>query len=222
MLPVPAPTLGSTEEDDAMSDLDPRLQSALAAVEASPDDLGLWDELEDIAAKLQKPDEVGQLYRDVLARNLTAAQVAAIGPRASGFHEEWFGEESPYLAEVLTRVLTLDPRADWALARVTVLLTVREKWNDLLGLYDRALAAAEDSYRKTQLLEEAVQLAKDFAGQPDRAIGYLAELSSLRPNDAQLKVSLERLLERQGRHEELTARRGAYYHLVKNQLELGV
>ena len=26
----------------------------------------------------------------------------------------------------------------------------------------------------------------------------------------------------QGRHEELTARRGAYYHLVKNQLELGV
>ncbi|MFO0682955.1 MAG: tetratricopeptide repeat protein [Sandaracinus sp.] len=205
-----------------MSDLDPRLQSALAAVEASPDDLGLWDELEDIAAKLQKPDEVGQLYRDVLARNLTAAQVAAIGPRASGFHEEWFGEESPYLAEVLTRVLTLDPRADWALARVTVLLTVREKWNDLLGLYDRALAAAEDSYRKTQLLEEAVQLAKDFAGQPDRAIGYLAELSSLRPNDAQLKVSLERLLERQGRHEELIAlwRKGDDAETAERRLQI--
>ena len=70
-----------------MSDLDPRLQSALAAVEASPDDLDLWDALEDVAAKLQKPDEVGQLYRDVLARNLTASQVAAqdaVPPSAIG------------------------------------------------------------------------------------------------------------------------------------------
>ncbi len=188
-----------------MSEIDPRLKSALAAVEASPDDLGLWDDLEEIAAKLQKPDEVGQLYRDVLGRPISLAQVTAIGPRASGFHEEWFGEDSPHLSEVLTRVLTLDPRADWALARVTVLLTVRERWNDLLALYDRALAAADDPFRKTQLLEEAMQLAKDFAGQPDRAIGYLAELSALRPNDAQLKVSLERLLERQGRHAELIA-----------------
>jgi tetratricopeptide (TPR) repeat protein len=188
-----------------MSDNDSRLKAALAAVEAAPDDLGLWDELEDIASKLQKPDEVGQLYRDVLARPLTAAQVAAIGPRASGFHEEWFGEDSPHLSEVLTRILTLDPRADWALARVTVLLTVRERWSDLLGLYDRALAAADDPFRKQQLLEEAMQLAKDFAGQPDRAIGYLAQLVELKPNDAQLKVSLERLLERQGRYEELIA-----------------
>ena len=96
-----------------MSELDPRLKSALAAVEASPDDLGLWDDLEEIAAKLQKPDEVGQLYRDTLARPLSQAQVTAIGPRASGFHEEWFGEDSPHLADVLTRVLTLDPRADF-------------------------------------------------------------------------------------------------------------
>lgn len=186
-----------------MSELDPRLKSALAAVESAPDDLGLWDELEEIAAKLQKPDEVGQLYRDVLAKNLTQAQVTAIGPRASGFHEEWFGEDSPHLSEVLTRVLTLDPRADWALSRVTVLMTVREKWNDLLALYDRALVAADDPFRKTQLLEEAMQLAKDFAGQPDRAIGYLAQLVELRPTDGQLKVQLERLLERQGRHQEL-------------------
>lgn len=205
-----------------MSEIDPRLKSALAAVEAAPDDLGLWDDLEEIAAKLQKPDEVGQLYRDVLARPLTLAQVTAIGPRASGFHEEWFGEDSPHLTDVLTRVLTLDPRADWALSRVTVVLTVRERWNDLLALYDRALAAADDPFRKTQLLEEAMQLAKDFAGQPDRAIGYLAELSTLRPNDAQLKVSLERLLERQGRYEELIAlwRKGDDAETAERRLQI--
>ncbi len=194
-----------------MSELDPRLKAALTQVEANPEAADAWDDLEEIAASLQRPDEVGQLYRDILARPLSVDAVAKLGQRAVGFHEEWYGEDSPHLADVLTRILTLDAKADWALARVTVLMTVRERWNDLLALYDRALAAAEDPYRKTQLLEEAMQLAKDFAGQPDRAIGYLATLSELRPNDAQVANQLERLLERQGRHEELIAlwRKGA-------------
>lgn len=188
-----------------MSELDPRLKAALTQVEANPEGTGAWDDLEEIAASIQRPDEVGQLYRDVLARPLSVDAVAKLGQRAVGFHEEWFGEDSPHLADVLTRILTLDPKADWALSRVTVLMTVRERWGDLLALYDRALAAADDPYRKTQLLEEAMQLAKDFAGQPDRAIGYLSTLSELRPNDGQVANQLERLLERQGRHEELIA-----------------
>src|SRR5699024_7460834 len=47
--------------------------------------------------------------------------------------------------------------------------------------------------------------AKDFAGAPDRAIDYLGQLLALRPADAQLVSSLERLLERQGRWTELIA-----------------
>lgn len=179
-----------------MSELDPRLENALAAARGEPANEAHWDELEDLAGKLQRPDEVGELYREVLAGSLPQAAVAPIGQRAVGFHEEWFGDEPKYIVEVLTRILALDPTADWALQRATVVLTVREKWNELLSLYDRALEAATDAYRRSALLEEAAQLAKDFAGQPDRAVRYLRQLLELRPDDAQLEQSIERLLER--------------------------
>ena len=125
-----------------MTDLDPRLSDALSAASSAPDDEQRWDDLEDLAEKLQKPDEVGALYREVLARALSPELAAKVGRRAVGYHEEWFGEDSPHLVDTLTRVLTLDPSADWALQRATVVLTVREKWSELLSLYDRALAAA--------------------------------------------------------------------------------
>lgn len=182
-----------------------QLANAIAAAEASPEDDGAWDLLEDLAEQLQRPDEVGEAYRRVLAQDLSRELASSLGERAAGFHEEWFAEDSPHLVSVLTRVFEIDPTADWALQRVTVVLTVAEKWAELLGLYDRALEHAEDEGRRENLLDEAAQLAKDFAGEPDRAIGYLTQLLELRPKDGQLVSSLERLLERQGRWEELIA-----------------
>ncbi|MBX3274186.1 MAG: tetratricopeptide repeat protein [Sandaracinaceae bacterium] len=192
--------MGRESSDEAM---DSELAAALAAARAAPQDEGSWDLLDELAEQTQRPDEVGALYREVLARDLGAELAETLGQRAAGFHEEWFSEDSPYLVQVLQRVLELTPEADWALQRLTVVMTVGERWAELLALYDRALAAARDAARREQLLEEAAQLAKDFAGQPDRAIGYLQQLLELRPNESQLVSSLERLLERQGRWEEL-------------------
>ncbi|MGE0785424.1 MAG: hypothetical protein AB7S26_07040 [Sandaracinaceae bacterium] len=182
-----------------------QFRAALAAAEAAPDDDEAWDLLEDLAESAQRPEEVGALYRKLLGTDLSGRQARALGERAVNFHEQWFSEDSPHLAEVLRRLFELDPSESDALQRLTVVLTVAEKWNDLLGLYDRALEAAKDEGRREELLDEAAQLAKDFAGEPDRAIIYLSELFKLRPKDAQLVSSLERLLERQGRWEELIA-----------------
>lgn len=189
-----------------MSELDPRVAELIAAVEAAPADEESWNQLEDLAAELQRPEEVGAAYRGALVPGLAAELVERVGQRALGFHEEWFGEASPLLVDVLERILALDPALPWALQRITVLLTVKEAWTELLAHFDRAIAAAgDDTYRRTGLLEEAAQLAKDFAGQPARAVGYLTQLLDLRPSDGQLFSSLERLLEREGRHAELVA-----------------
>lgn len=182
-----------------------RLASALQAAEASPEDESHWELLEELAGELQRPDEVAELYRKVLGQELSHELADSLGKRAAEFHEEWFSEDAPQLAEVLTRVLERDPTAEWALQRVTVVMTVSERWGELLGLYDRALAATRDAARREQLLDEAASLAKDFAGAPDRAIDYLTQLLELRPSDAQLVSSLERLLERQERWQELIA-----------------
>ncbi len=190
-------------EGSADAEAEEQFAGALAAAEASPEDESCWDILEEMAEQLQRPDEVGELYRKVLAQDLSTDLAETLGQRAAQFHEEWFSEDSPHLAEVLTRVLEIDPTAEWALQRVTVVMTVGERWNELLALYDKALSATSDKLRREQLLDEAASLAKDFAGAPDRAIDYLSQLSELRPTDSQLVSSLERLLERQGRWQEL-------------------
>lgn len=190
-------------EATADPEAEERFADALAAAQSAPEDEEAWDRLEEMAEQLQRPDEVGAAYRTALRTDLGAELADTLGQRAAGFHEEWFSEDSPYIAEVLKRVLALNPEADWALQRLTVVLTVAERWAEVLSIYDDSLAAAHDDARREQLLGEAAQLAKDFAGEPDRAIGYLQRLLEMRPGDGQLISSLERLLERQGRWEEL-------------------
>lgn len=179
--------------------------AALAAAEADPKDPANWDVLEGAAEESQRPDEVAELYRKVLGQHLPAETAMQVGERAAHFHEEWYGEDSPHLVEVLHRMLEVRPDAAWPLERLTILLTVKERWNDLLNLYDRALDVARDDDRRAQLLEEAAGLAKDFAGETDRAIDYLLRLIDLRPRDAPTFSSLERLLSRAGRWEPLIA-----------------
>ncbi|MEM9072099.1 MAG: tetratricopeptide repeat protein, partial [Myxococcota bacterium] len=183
---------------------DETFAAAAAAVRADAADSDSWDELEDFAAASQTPDEVAALYREVLGGELPSDVASDLAQRAVQFHEEWYREDSPVLVEVLSRVLEVDPTAsEWAFQRLTVVYTVAERWDDLLALYDREIAGAVDAFRKATLLEEAAQTAKDFANAPDRAIDFMLQLLPLRRNDKQLVSSLERLLEKQQRWNDL-------------------
>ncbi|HEY0707182.1 MAG TPA: hypothetical protein VGG33_10305, partial [Polyangia bacterium] len=179
------------------------LGTALLEAERAPHKEEHWVRLEEIASTQQRPDEVAELYRRVLQQSDRPELAIAIGPRAVRFHEEWFGGKADELGEILTRVLELDPSAEWALRRLSVLLTVKERWGDLLALYDRALAAETNVSRRRELLSEALRIAKDFIGDADRTVEYLGELVRLSPHDQHLFGQLERLLERQGRHVDL-------------------
>ena len=180
----------------------PELAEALKEAHKAPETEGLWNRLEELAASAQRPDEVAQLYRTVL-KDGGPELAGLLGQRAVRFHEEWFGAQADELVEILTRILESDPTTGWALRRLSVLYTVKERWADLLALYDRSLAAIEDVGHRREVLEEAAHVAKDFVGDTDRAIGYLTERHRLSPNDTHLATQLERLLERQGRYRDL-------------------
>ena len=182
---------------------DSDFQALAAQVRREPDDDQSWEALESYASRTQQSSLVADLYREVLASSLPTEVARVLGQRAVAFHEEWFGEDSPALSEVLDSVLSRDPTNEWAFQRLTVIHTVAERWSQLMLLYDRALAAEGNAERRGLLLEEAAQVAKDFAADPDRAIGYLQSLYLLRSDDAQLASSLERLLERQERWRDL-------------------
>ncbi len=179
------------------------LATAMRAARELPDVSALWDRAEALARSLGRPDEVAALYEEVLAWQLTREQMLSIGERAVQFYEEWF-EDSARVARILERVLEVDPSADWAFDRLKLLLDAAERWDDLFALYDRALASASGK-KRTMLLEDAAQTAKDFADRPDRAIQYLEQLHEGNPGDAKLAGSLERLYERQGRYRELVS-----------------
>jgi golgin subfamily B member 1 len=179
------------------------MATAARAVREMPDVETLWDRADALARLLSGPEDMAALYEEVLARPVTREQARVIGARAVQFCEEWF-EDSARVVRILERVLALEPTAEWAFDRLKLLLDAGERWDELFALYDRVLESAGGPLRAT-LLEDAAQTAKDFADRPDRAIHYLEQLSKLRPADTKLTGALERLYERQGRHQELVA-----------------
>jgi lipopolysaccharide biosynthesis regulator YciM len=187
-----------------MADLS-QLQEAAAAVRHSPHAVSAWEEVEGLAAELDRPDDIVRLYTEVLAGDVEPQVAEMIGERAGGFCDEWFGDDPATLETILVRVTVLAPASDTALQRLSVIYTVAERWTDALGLYDRAVDATKDKARRVRLLREAAQLAKDVANQPDKAIGYYQRLLPLTPEDGQVSQSLERLLERHERWADLIA-----------------
>jgi tetratricopeptide (TPR) repeat protein len=191
------------------------LTTAIEAVKREPDNDQHWELVEELVDSAQRPSDVRELFKSVLSKDDLAARVASqVGQRAVRFYEAWYGDDSRELADLLSKVVTIDAGAAWAFERLTVALTVAERWTDLLDAYDAAISRADQTARRMKLLDEAAQVAKDFAGQADRAIGYMSQLTALDPDNASLVASLERLLERQGRYRDLIALWGSRIELT--------
>ncbi|HEY8076262.1 MAG TPA: tetratricopeptide repeat protein, partial [Labilithrix sp.] len=176
---------------------------ALRAARAMPEEPNVWDRAEAIARLAHDGEPLADAYREVLERDLPKEQAIELGQRAVAFYEEWF-EDGGRVVGILERLLTIEPQDTWAFDRLKLIFDAQERWDDLFRLYDRAAAAA-DKERRMELLEEAAQIAKDFANHSARAIGYLEQLLDLKPGNARLASSLERLYERHGCHRELIA-----------------
>src|SRR5204863_4147580 len=114
-----------------------------------------------------------------------------IGRKFVEFHEEWFDDPETVLL-LLERVLTLAPRARWAIDRVKLSYNADARWPELFALYDRAIEGALDDDERQDLLDEAAVAAKDLASDFEKAIVYLERLNALRP-EARVDSLLERL-----------------------------
>lgn len=190
-------------EDHAGGEQSQELAAAIAAVQQSPKERARWDRVEELLEVSQQPDVVSELFKGTLGELHAPELVAEVGQRGVRFYETWYGQDSAELIAWLERVRSADPRAQWAFERLTVALTAAERWGDLLDAYDRAIASADPAARRIRLLEEAAQIAKDFAADADRAIGYMLTLHGLDADNPAL-VALERLLERRERWDALT------------------
>jgi len=181
------------------------LANALQDIERTPEDLAAWDRLEGAAASDGRPAIALAAYRKALEAEIPVTTGMALGRRAAAYQAEWLADRPGDLEEILERVLRIDPRCDWALRQLIVSMTLAQRWDALLAVYDRALGSGPDRERRVALLSEAAQVAKDFVGRQELAITYLQELFALVPGDPQVSTVLERLLERHERWSELVA-----------------
>lgn len=180
---------------------DEAFKVVLRAARELPRHAALWDRAENVARQLSSADPLAALYEDVLRQDLPKDEAIELGQRAVAFYEEWF-EDGGRVVGILQRLLEIEPDDTWAFDRLKLIFDAQERWEDLFGLYDRAAASA-DKERRLELLEEAAQIAKDFANHSTRAIGYLEQLLELKPGNVRLSAALERLYERHGCHREL-------------------
>ncbi|MDP3277612.1 MAG: hypothetical protein Q8Q09_20690 [Deltaproteobacteria bacterium] len=192
---------GAADENPEISEA---LSAAIAAVAADPDDVERWESLDELLQTEQHPEPVATLFIQVLEGEVSKQRATSVGQRALRFFQEWFPEPTA-AAPVLERVLHIDPAAEWAFHRLTLMFTHAKRWEELLSLYDRALDRNTDSARRAELLDEATRVARDFAADATRAIRYLELLIPLRPKDNKLAAALERLLEREARYQDLIA-----------------
>jgi tetratricopeptide (TPR) repeat protein len=190
-------------ENGSSDSFDQSLATAIQAAKSSKDSEEAWDDLEKLADSLQRQEEVAAVYVETLSPKLPKNLFDRLSKRALRFHEDWFGDDPKAMSNIVTRIIEIDPKALWAFERLTVALTALEKWEELLAVHDRLIDLTQESSKKKQLLDEAAHVAKDFAGDLDRAADYMIKLLAIDPDNGQLSSSVERLLERLERWVEL-------------------
>jgi len=131
------------------------LAIALRAAEAAPDDVAAWERLEQAAAADGRPGVALSAYRRVLESEISPAMGMTLGRRAAAYQAEWLADRPGDLEEILERVLRIDPRCDWALRQLIVSMTLAQRWDALLAVYDRALGSGPDRERRVALLAAA-------------------------------------------------------------------
>jgi tetratricopeptide (TPR) repeat protein len=179
-------------------------EEAARAAALEPGDESPWERLEEtVAADEGQSRALLELYRGHLATDQPKALRDAVSRRAVRFAADCFGENAPESIDVLRAVLGASPDADWAFRPLVVALTMAERWAEVLDAYDARLTACRGAERRAELLEEGARIAKDFTRDHARAIGYLDRLFRMRPTDAEVAASLERLLERDRRFGDL-------------------
>lgn len=173
------------------------LRIALRGAESAPGEEALWNVAEEMTRRLNDPNPLAEAFERAIGRDLEPELADKLGRRVVEFFEEWF-DEPERVVKLLERVLELCPSATWAFDRLKLAFNAAGRWAELFQLYDRRLAAPITTSEAIEVLREAAMAAKDFAGDAERAIGYLERLNQLSPGDTRVDAALERLYERHG------------------------
>ncbi|HEY3495662.1 MAG TPA: tetratricopeptide repeat protein, partial [Polyangiaceae bacterium] len=180
------------------------LDVMLGAVREAPEELSLWERAEFLATESGRPTDLSAAYQEVLRGELPVELEVDLCERASHLHEDKLGDPigaTPYLERILAR----RPVNETAFRRLKDILTAAERWSELEGLYERAVAASEDPVRKVEMLAEVALVCEEIIEDPTKAMRHYERIVAIDSYHETAVRSLDRLYTRAGKERELAA-----------------
>ena len=186
------------------------------ALEATPTDVVLYDEIEKIAGEINAWEALVEHYAKVL-RDAVDPDAARLlhGRRARVLESEL--ERPLEAADHLWRLWELGSADDQPAERLKTIFRQAKQWNDLLLVFERELGGLggdADADTRVPMLREAAHVWEKGLGNPYEAVEAYERLLGDRPEDAEAFEALERLYRSQFRWDDVvglltTARQSA-------------
>ena len=164
-----------------------------------PTELPLWDKLAELAQTTGRFADLGAALAEALPptgpTELPADLEVKLAERAATLYLDALGDgdrAQPYLARILAR----HPADSAAFEKSKAILTAKERWTDVEGLYERTMDAATDKARRVELLGELAIVAEEITGDTLKATRSYERILEVEPGQESASRALEGLYTR--------------------------
>lgn len=180
--------------EDSLNNLNEATRRFEAALAIDPKHPSALKGLDRIYNRQGKFTELLETLDRQIAAAATPRQKVTLFERIAALHDEEFLDHAK-AAEALEEVLALDSNNDAALTGLARHYRRLDRWEKVIGVYDRHLAVLGDEPRSTDLLVAKARTLADQVGSPERAMKAFEQVLSRDPQHAGALEALAHLRE---------------------------
>ncbi len=187
--------------EDKLSATSQALETYQSVTEEDPFNVSALRGLDRVYTKLGQFDRLLETLQAEVKAAATPRQKASLYERIASLYEEEFLDPRS-AAEMMQRVLELDPRNENALVGLERIFKAQERWDELIELYGRHANQIDDPKRKGQLLFQRAKLLADQLGAPHQALVAFEAVLEVDSEHADALAALAELKQQSGDADE--------------------
>ncbi|MCP4604920.1 MAG: tetratricopeptide repeat protein [Proteobacteria bacterium] len=187
--------------EEELGDMDRAFENFLEVFKTSPDDTIAHGDLERLAGKTGKWEQVVETYKTVL-NTADASYIMELKLHLARVLDEEMRQPEEALA-FYDAILGDDPKNPRAVSALEKIYAQMGRYEELLDIYARRLEMAEDEEERKEILYNQALLWEEEVGDDDKAIEVLLKIIGMVGDEPQTLTALDRLYTHQERWPEL-------------------